>query len=97
MEAAEDPALLEGWHFEHETEEDSSKLERIGFEKCVKDIRGKDGDMRTVHLVYPKPPVLLPPRVQKPGQPFTQGVDYLERPVSYDQVRFFFFKLCTKF
>ena len=86
MEATEDSTLLQGWHFEHETEDDPSKFERIGFEKFVKDIRGQDAEKRTVHLVYPKPPVLVPPRVQKPGQPFTQGVDYLERPVTYDQV-----------
>ncbi|KAF8340100.1 hypothetical protein F5887DRAFT_979276 [Amanita rubescens] len=85
MEATKDSSLLQGWHFEHETEDDPSKFERIGSEKSVKDIRGQDAERRTVHLVYPQPPVLLPPRVQKPGQPFTQGVDYLERPVTYDQ------------
>ena len=37
MEATKDSTLLEGWHFEHETEGDPSKFERIGFEKFVKD------------------------------------------------------------
>lgn len=90
MEATKDSTLLDGWHFEHETEDDPSKFERIGFEKAVKDIRGQDAEKRTLHLVYPKPAVLLPPRVQKPGQSFAQGVDYLERPVTYDQVSPFF-------